>query len=62
MQFFDKHISPGLIERLQHVIDTPFERATYTYAVRILEKADKKFEFPVKWGLDLQSEHETVFS
>ena len=58
MQFFDKHISHGLIERLQHVIDTPFERATYTYAIRILEKSDKKFEFPVKWGLDLQSEHE----
>lgn len=58
MQFFDKFISQGLIERLQHVINTPFERASYTYAVRILEKADKKFEFPVKWGLDLQSEHE----
>lgn len=58
MQFFEKHISQGLLERLQHVINTPFERATYTYAIRILEKADKKFEFPVKWGLDLQSEHE----
>jgi len=58
MEFFDKYISKGLIERLKHVITTPFERATYTYAVRVLEKADKKFEFPVKWGLDLQSEHE----
>jgi asparaginyl-tRNA synthetase len=58
MQFFDKYISQGLIERLQHVVNTPFERATYTYAIRILEKSDKKFEFPVKWGLDLQSEHE----
>jgi asparaginyl-tRNA synthetase len=58
MQFFDKYISQGVIERLQHVINTPFERSTYTYAIRILEKADKKFEFPVKWGLDLQSEHE----
>lgn len=58
MQFFDQYISKGLIERLQHVINTPFERTTYTYAIRILEKADKKFEFPVKWGLDLQSEHE----
>lgn len=58
MQFFDKYISQGVIERLQHVINTPFERATYTYAIRILEKSDKKFEFPVKWGLDLQSEHE----
>ncbi|MBA2369037.1 MAG: asparagine--tRNA ligase [Candidatus Protochlamydia sp.] len=58
MEFFNKNVEPGLIERLEHVINTPFERASYTYAVRILEKADKKFEFPVKWGLDLQSEHE----
>lgn len=58
MQFFEKHISPGIISRLQQVVETPFERATYTYAVRILEKANKAFEFPVKWGLDLQSEHE----
>jgi asparaginyl-tRNA synthetase len=58
MEFFDKMISNGLIERLQHVANTPFERATYTYAVRILEKANKPFEFPVKWGSDLQSEHE----
>lgn len=58
MQFFDKHVSNGLIERLQHVINTPFERATYTYAVRILEKSGKSFEYPVKWGSDLQSEHE----
>ncbi|MGK5594140.1 MAG: asparagine--tRNA ligase [Parachlamydiaceae bacterium] len=58
MHFFDKHVSNGLIERLQKIVDTPFERASYSYAVRILEKADKAFEFPVKWGLDLQSEHE----
>ncbi len=58
MQFFDKFISQGIIERLLHVVNTPFERATYTYAIQILEKAGKKFEFPVKWGLDLQSEHE----
>ncbi|OJV11428.1 MAG: asparagine--tRNA ligase [Chlamydiales bacterium 38-26] len=58
MQFFDKHVSNGLIERLQHVINTPFERASYTYAVRILEKSGKDFEYPVKWGSDLQSEHE----
>jgi asparaginyl-tRNA synthetase len=58
IQFFDKLVSPGLIERLTHIVETPFERATYTYAIRILEKADKKFEFPVHWGSDLQSEHE----
>lgn len=58
MQFFDKHVSNGLIERLTSIVNTPFERATYTYAVRVLEKANKPFEFPVKWGIDLQSEHE----
>lgn len=58
LEFFQKYVSPGIIDRLQHVVTTPFERASYTYAVRILEKANKKFTFPVKWGLDLQSEHE----
>lgn len=58
LQFFDKHVSQGLLERLQMVATTPFERATYTYAIRILEKSGKKFEFPVEWGVDLQSEHE----
>lgn len=58
LQFFEKHVSKDLITRLQHIVDTPFERASYTYAVRVLEKAEKTFEFPVKWGLDLQSEHE----
>ncbi|MGZ3633812.1 MAG: asparagine--tRNA ligase [Parachlamydiaceae bacterium] len=58
MAFFNKHVAEGLIDRLKHVVDTPFERASYTYAVRILEKSGKDFEYPVKWGLDLQSEHE----
>lgn len=58
LAFFDKHVSEGLVERLTKIVETPFERASYTYAVRILEKSGKKFEFPVKWGLDLQSEHE----
>ena len=58
MTFFNKLVSPGLIERLEHIVTTPFERASYTYAVRILEKSNKQFEYPVKWGLDLQSEHE----
>lgn len=56
--FFDKHVSEGLIKRLQHIVETPFERASYTYAVRILEKSGKTFEYPVQWGVDLQSEHE----
>ncbi len=58
MSFFNERIEPGLINKLEHVINTPFERATYTYAIRVLEKSGKTFEFPVKWGLDLQSEHE----
>lgn len=58
LEFFDKFVSEGLIKRLQMVAETPFERASYTYAVRILEKANKPFEYPVSWGSDLQSEHE----
>ncbi|MBA3237158.1 MAG: asparagine--tRNA ligase [Parachlamydiaceae bacterium] len=58
MAFFDKHVSEGLIERLKKIIEVPFERASYTYAIRILEKSGKDFEYPVKWGTDLQSEHE----
>ena len=58
MHFFDKYVSPGLLERLKMIVETPFERATYSYAVRILEKSTKTFDYPVKWGLDLQSEHE----
>jgi asparaginyl-tRNA synthetase len=58
MAFFNEYIDPGVIERLQKVLSTPFEHATYTYAVRVLQKSGKTFEFPVEWGLDLQSEHE----
>jgi len=58
LHFFDNYVSKGLFERLKHVVETPFEHATYSYAVRILEKAGKTFEYPVKWGNDLQSEHE----
>lgn len=58
MEFFDKFISKGLIERLRHVAESPFERLTYTEAIEILLKANKKFAYPVVWGCDLQSEHE----
>jgi asparaginyl-tRNA synthetase len=60
MAFFDLRIEKGLIDRLRHVIDSPFRRLPYTEAITILEKAAEKtrFEYPVKWGLDLQSEHE----
>lgn len=58
MEFFDKFISKGVLERLQKVVDTPFERITYTEAVNTLQKCGRQFEFPVTWGCDLQSEHE----
>lgn len=59
MEFFDKFIEKGLLERLKKVYTTPFKRLTYTEAVEILLKVTKKkFEIPVKWGMDLQSEHE----
>ncbi len=58
MEFFDKFIQPGIIERLQKIIDSDFERMSYTDAITMLQESGKKFEFPVKWGLDLQSEHE----
>lgn len=58
LRFFDSFIEKGLVERLEHVVKTPFAHLTYTEAVDILEKSGKSFQFPVAWGNDLQSEHE----
>jgi asparaginyl-tRNA synthetase len=58
MEFFNQHVSPGSIERLEHIANSDFEIMTYTDAIKILEKSGQKFEYPVSWGLDLQSEHE----
>ena len=58
MAFFNERIDKGLLERLRGVLEKPFRRLSYTEAVEILEKADRKWEFPVGWGKDLQSEHE----
>ena len=58
LEFLNKMVDKGLLERLRFVLDHPFERQSYTEAVEILIKADHKFEFPVEWGLDLQAEHE----
>ncbi len=58
LQFFNQFIEKGLIDRLTQVRDTPFLRLTYTEAIEILEKSGRSFEYPVKWGSDLQSEHE----
>lgn len=58
MAFFDLRIEKGIIDRLKHVIESPFRRISYTDAIDVLTKTKKKFEFQVKWGMDLQSEHE----
>ena len=58
LQFLNDMFDKGLIERLQSVIKEEFVRLDYTSAIDILLKADKKFEYPVSWGIDLQSEHE----
>jgi asparaginyl-tRNA synthetase len=58
LEFLNKMVDKGLLERLRFVLEQPFVRKSYSEAVEILVKADKKFEFPVEWGSDLQSEHE----
>lgn len=58
LEFFDKFIENGLLARLQNVAHSPFAHIPYTEAISILKKAPKNFEFPVEWGIDLQSEHE----
>jgi asparaginyl-tRNA synthetase len=58
MAFFAERVDKECIARVQKFVDAPFERMDYTEAVAKLEGAKKKFEFPVKWGMDLQSEHE----
>ena len=58
LEFLNKMYDNKLIDRLKFVVDNSFERLPYTKAIEILEKADQKFEFPVSWGVDLQSEHE----
>jgi asparaginyl-tRNA synthetase len=60
--FFEERIEKGLIAKLQGIVDSEFVRMDYTEAIRILERATQKFEFPVKWGVDLQSEHERYLS
>lgn len=58
MEFCNKFVDKGLLERLQNVVSNDFGRVTYTEAVELLRNSDQKFDFPVKWGIDLQSEHE----
>jgi asparaginyl-tRNA synthetase len=56
--FFDQRIEPGLLNRLTHVLETPFRQITYTDAVKFLDQSGQPFQFPVFWGMDLQTEHE----
>ncbi|KAI0488277.1 hypothetical protein KFK09_028105 [Dendrobium nobile] len=58
MDFFDTWIEKGIVNRLRDIVEKDFIQLTYTDAVELLLKAERKFEFPVKWGTDLQSEHE----
>lgn len=58
MAFFEQRIEKTVIERMRAIIDNKFERMDYAEAIDILKNSGQKFEFPVEWGLDLQSEHE----
>ncbi|BAY43667.1 asparaginyl-tRNA synthetase [Scytonema sp. HK-05] len=58
MEFFNQRIDNTVLATADNIINNEFERITYTEAIKLLEKADVKFEYPVSWGLDLQSEHE----
>ncbi|MBL8087147.1 MAG: asparagine--tRNA ligase [Chthonomonas sp.] len=58
LEFFNQRIEPELLKTLEHVVTSGFERMTYTEAVKHLESSGEKWEFPVGWGIDLQSEHE----
>lgn len=58
MKFFNSFVDKGLIDRLNHVLNSEFGHVTYTEAIEILEKHNDKFEFKVSWGADLQTEHE----
>jgi asparaginyl-tRNA synthetase len=58
LEFFNKWVEEGIIDHLTAVADSEFERITYTKAVELLEDTGESFEYPVRWGADLQAEHE----
>src|SRR5436190_20935508 len=58
MELFAKFVDKELLARLDFVLERPFQRTTYTEAIELLRKSGEKFEFPVEYGLNLQSEHE----
>jgi asparaginyl-tRNA synthetase len=58
LAFFDERVEKGLVAKLEGIVGSEFVRMDYGEAIKVLESAKQKFEFPVKWGIDLQSEHE----
>ena len=58
VEFLNQFVEPTLIERLNKIVNAEFSRITYTDAVDLLQKCGQKFEYPVKWGIDIQTEHE----
>jgi asparaginyl-tRNA synthetase len=58
LEFFDRFIEKGLVQKLDGIVKSPFKMITYSEAVSILEKSNQKFVYPVKWGVNLQAEHE----
>jgi asparaginyl-tRNA synthetase len=58
MEFFNSFIDKGLLDRLNNIVNSDFGRVTYTEAVELLQKSGKEFQYPVEWGIDLQTEHE----
>ncbi|MEG0291136.1 MAG: asparagine--tRNA ligase [Anaerovoracaceae bacterium] len=58
MEFFNNFIDKGLIDRLNVIVNSEFERVSYTKAVEILQASGEEFQYPVEWGIDLQTEHE----
>ena len=62
MEFFDKFIAPGLLDKLKITINEPFGRISYTDAIKELEKHNDEFEYKVSWGVDIQTEHERFLS
>ena len=58
IEFFNNFVDKGLLERLRHVASSDFGRVTYTEAIEILKKNNDNFDYPVEWGIDLQTEHE----
>ena len=58
LQFFNERIDKTVLSTAENIVNSEFGRITYSEAIELLEKADRQFEFPVEWGVDLQSEHE----